>query len=899
MLVSGGCSMKKNTWSSRAFQSLNTRYNVYFNGKQSYDEGLKAISEANKDDYSHIIAMYPVSHHDNAAAATSQMDRTIEKCRKAIKTRSVKTKPELSRSKRYSAKGKAFMKKEEYNPFMDEVWLLLGKAEFHKADFLGAVGTFNYIMRHFSDDQDVVAACRLWVIRSYAELGWIYEAEDMLSKIDQKTLRGDNVGLYASVLTDILLKKHQYKEAVPFLELALKMERDKSLQLRFTYLLAQLYEQAGNKKSAYDTYSDVIKKSPPYEMAFNARIARAGLFLGNMAQTRRELNKMIRNNNNKDYLDQLYSLMGKSYLHQKDTVKAFECFGQAVELSTRNGADKAFTLVTMGDLYYDRKNYVKAHPCYDEASKILTVDNEDYSRVSLRAEKLAGLVVEYETVQLQDSLQRLSAMSPENRLKSIQAYIARLEAEEKVAAEKAAARAEREAEQQTGGMNNMLATPGMGGQGEWYFYNISLVRGGQTDFASKWGNRKLEDNWRRLNKSSVLFDDNGLVAGQQGEAIPGEGIASDSIAQDNQQAQENMINDTKNPEFYLRQIPVTPEQIARSNEIWSEALYKTGVIYQEDLEDFPLALDAYGNYLTRFPEYQHGADALYRSYMLCVKTGRDERAEQERLKLIGQYPESKYASMLADPNYIENRRKMLAGQDTIYKQTYEAYNRSDFRTVFANTDSVVRKYPMTTLMPKFLFLRALSIAKTSDQDAFETALNELLQAYPESDVSSMSKDLLALLKQGKEAQHGSTHGTMLARRETEMSDDAENANVSFSADKNSAHRLILISKAGEVDLYPLQFQLAIYNFSKFLLKDFELKIASIGKEGTGISVYDFDGYEDAGWYLDEIKKEPEIKKLMDTLKVVPLIISEFNYSILNSRLTLDDYRAFITENKNE
>ncbi len=899
LFLVSGCSMNKNTWTTRTVQSVNTRFNVHFNGRVSYEEGLKAIAQGQKDDYGLIIPMYPISKHENAAAATSHLNRTIEKCRKAIKTRSIKIKPKYSRRQASKPGYRAFMNQEEYNPFMSEVWMLLAQAEFHKADFLGAVGTFNYIARHFSEKSDLVLACQLWVIRSYAEMGWIYEAEDLLGKLNQKNLKGDNVGLYAAVYADLLLKKQQYKDAIPYLEMALNREKDKAMKLRFSYLLAQLYQNSGDNRKAYDAFSKLIKMSPPFEMAFNAKISRASLFLGNMSEIRRELNKMTRNYNNRDFLDQLYYTLGKSYLHEKDTVKALDYFQQAVDNSTRNGIDKAVALVVMGDLYYEKQKYVKSHPCYDEASKIMTVDHHDYARISKRAEMLGELVVQHEIVVLQDSLQRLSAMSQEDRLKNIMAYIAKLEQEEKLAAEKEARLAElRETNPNLGApIGGLPAIGGRNPQGEWYFYNPNLMRGGQTEFQSKWGRRKLEDNWRRANKTAVLF------AEEEKEELASNNISSnDTIpegeVQDGQAVapteQIEQTTDWQNPEFYLRQIPVTKEQIERSSLIWSEALFKMGQIYKDKFEDFKLSLNAFQEYMQRFAGYQLVPDALYQSYLMLVRMGNHAEAEVVRTRLIGNYPDSQYGRLLVNPNYIETKQQMFVVQDSLYRMTYNAYNQSDFPTVFANVAYISDKYPTNSLMPKFLFLQALSIGKKLDQTSFETSLTELLEAYPESDVSTMTKDILALLRQGKEAQQGTTHGTMLARREVkQLGENGEDvAHLSFKADKETVHRLVLISTESEESLYQLQFQLAVYNFSRFLLKDFELNINKIDASRNAILVFEFENYSEAEWYLQSIGEDEEIVQLMRKLKTFPLIISDYNYALTKSAFTIDDYLIY-------
>ncbi|HEY6914415.1 MAG TPA: tetratricopeptide repeat protein, partial [Paludibacter sp.] len=394
IVVISGCSVKKNTWTTRAYQATNTRFNVYFNGYVSYNEGLKNILKANKEDYSTVIPMYPISRHSNASAATSDMDRTIEKCRKAIKLHSIKVKPVKNYKKINSPEYKHFYSQEEFNPAMKEAWLLLAKAEFHKGDFLGSVGTFSYIARHYSTDKDVIAVCQLWIARSYGEMGWIYEAEQVLSKLEQDNLKHSNIGLFASVNADLLLKKRQYKEAIPFLELALSKEDDKDMQQRFGYLLAQLYHKTNDDKAAYDAYSKVIKLNPPYEMDFNARISRAQLNTENVYKVRKELRTMLKNKNNKEYRDQLYYVLGNTYLSHGDTLQAIDNYKLSVDTSSRKGIDKAVTLVTLGDLYYKKREYVLAQPCYDEAAKIITNEHDDYARVTRRAETLSELVVQ-------------------------------------------------------------------------------------------------------------------------------------------------------------------------------------------------------------------------------------------------------------------------------------------------------------------------------------------------------------------------------------------------------------------------------------------------------------------------------------------------------------------------
>lgn len=886
ILVITSCSTKKNTWSTRAYQEINTRYNVFFNGKVSYENGLKNILRANVEDYSTIIAMYPISNHKNASAATSDMDRTIEKCRKAIKLHSIKIKPKKNYKKANQPDYKLFYSQEEFNPALKEVWLQLGQAEFHKGDFLGAVGTFMYISRHYAADKNMIAKCQLWTASAYAELGWIYEAEQVLSKLEQANLKHSSLGLFSSVNADLLLKKHQYKEAIPFLELAISKEKDKDLKLRFSYLLAQLYKQTNQNSAAYDAFTKVIKMNPPYEMDFYAKINRTQLGLGNVTKVRSELAKMLKNTNNKDYLDQLYFALGNTFLTNADTTKAIENYKLSVNSSTRNGIDKAITLITMGDLYYLKQNYVDAQPCYEAASKIITNENNDYGRVSRRAELLGELVVQHNIVTLQDSLQHLATLSESKRLDIVNNIINKLIEEEKIAEEKALKETEIV---QNGNDEDFAELPPIGSMnamGGWYFYNPELMRTGQSEFNKKWGRRKLEDNWRRMNKSSSLFSE---------ELAP---VATQEINDTTATKQKAAVSDVKDPEFYLLQIPTTPAQLKKSNSEIATALFEEGLIYKDKIEDLPMAIKTFDEFIKRFGSDERAADAYFYNYLIYSKLNNSNEADNYRTKIITLFPDSKYKMILSQPDYAQRMEKMYQEQDSIYNLTYTAYNSSDFPTVFSYVSYIQKNYPLSTLMPKFLFLNALSIGKKETADKFKTALENLVSAHPESDVSAMSKDILALMNQGLEAKPGKTSGTLLVRRDEEtIAGSQEFTPQKFSADKKTKHRLMLISSGNANDLNKLLYNIASYNFSSFLIKDFDLAINKLDSTQNALSVTNFESYDEAQWYVNSINTNEELNALMKGLVSQKIIISEDNFALLRTGLGLDEYLLFTAKNK--
>ena len=879
-----GCSTKKNTWSSRFYQATNTRYNVLFNGVNSYNEGLKSIQKANQEDYSTIIPMYPISHHSNAKSAVQSMDRTIEKCRKSIKLHSIKIKPNKNYKKANLPEYKLFYDQQEFNPALKEAWLLLAQAQFHKADFLGSAATFSYVARLYNTDKEIETVCQLWIIRAYAEMGWIYEAEQVLSKLDQNNLKSEDIGLFASVNADLLLKKHQYKEAIPFLALALTKEKDKDLKQRFNFLLAQLYQKTGNDKSAYDAYSAVIKMNPPYEMDFNARISRAQLDRGNVVSVRKYLQKMLRNPNDKDYLDQLYFALAKTYLNSGDTLKAIENYKLSIEKSTRNGIDKAVTLITLGDLYYFKKKYILAQPCYDDASKIITNEQTDYDRVTNRAETLGELVVQNTTVELQDSLQRLAAMPESKRLEVVNKLIQKLIADEKEAAKKQLEKANNS----NNNDENFANQPPIGGNlpgaaGDWYFYNPNLIRSGQSDFQKKWGNRKLEDNWRRTNKAVALFADDTSTSNP------------DVSTTDTLTKKAAVTTDVKDPAFYLKQIPVTASQIASSNAEIATGLYNMGLIFKDKIQDMPMAISTFGTFIKRFDKDERVPDAYFQLYLIETKLGNKDETEHYRTSLMNEFPDSKYQKILSQPDYASRQEKMYVEQDSIYDLTYKAFNKNAFDTVFNNVAYIQKNYPLSTLMPKFLFLNALSIGKSNTSDKFEVALEDLVKNYPQSDVSAMSKDILGLLKQGREARVGTSSGSLIVRRdlETKTENTSATAELKFSTDKQTKHRLLLITSTTAVNMNKLQYNIASYNFSRFMIKDFDLIITKLDSLHSVLSVTNFESYDETDWYAKSILADATISKLLNDFNVQEVVISEDNYALMKTSFNLNDYLAFL------
>lgn len=844
-LILSSCSTQKNTWATRSYHQTKVQYNILFNGNIAYEEGLKAIRDANTDDYSRVLYLYPVSNHKAAESATTQMDKTIEKCRKCIKLHSIKAKPKRNPKRANDPKYKLWLQSEEFNAKMGLAWIRLGEAEFHKGDFLGAVSTMKYIINHYGNDPDMIAQSQLWIARAYAEMDWQYEAEDMLNRVQIDALSKKHARLYSAVKADVLLHGEQYHAAIPFVKIAIPYEKRTVYRPRFSYVLGQLYELDGKREEAVDAYKSVVRMAPPIEMEFNARLRIAEL--GGKSSLR-QLRIMTKQSKYKDKLDQIYGAMGNVYLAQHDTLKALEMYDKAISEATQAGTAKAAVLVRAGDIYYERCAYAKAQPCYREAVTILTAENDQYSRIQKRSEMLDELILAYNQVQLQDSLQRLGHMTEEQQRAIVDKIIADLIAAEKAdsvkQAEAAIELARGDRQPRSVNTANMLGGASLQ-KGEWYFYNPQLIKQGKQEWLRRWGNRKLEDNWRRQNKQVVAVMDD----------MYGDEADTTVLAADSTKRQQSMETDVHKPEYYLQQIPRIPQDYVASDSLWREAMVALYYLYRDKVEDADLAQETLRELEKRF-------------------------AGHPSVKAI--YEEEKLRALRNDEAYIARMRRMLAEQDSLYASTYAAYTKGQYAQVKTNKQYAEQEFPQSTLMPRFLFLNAVSVARTEGQKAFTDELKNMVERYPETELGAMAKDMLAMMGQGMESKKGGSTGSLADMRgqvETEQPEEEDNQARQWSDDRKQASVVLLVlPQADEQALNELLYEVALFNFSQFLIRDFDLQKMPVFGEGCALRISGFADMDEAEWWVGLVKKDAHMQSVLHTIEIKA--VTEVNLPLL-------------------
>ena len=901
------CSPKKNTAASRKYQAFITRYNIYYNGDTHFKETLKEMEGKYEDDYSQLLYMHPTEARINTKAPqpNGNFDRSIEKAQKAIQLRSITKRPK-KKSGKQDAKYKEWLKREEYNPFLHNAWMMMGRSQFYNGDFLGAASTFFYTSKHFWWLPETVLEAKLWRARSYCALEWLFETENIIIKIKEDELTNNTLKeLYNNVYAGYYIKLNEYEKAIPYLQKAIDYA-DGSQTIRLRFLLGQLYSRIGKKQEAYEAFKKAGGASnAPYRTQFNARIKQSEVYSGaNIEPEVKALKRMTRYDRNKEYLDQIYYAIGNLYLSRQDTLNAIENYEMANEKSTRNGIDKAINQVTLGDLYYIRHNYDKAQPCYSEAVPQLPETYPNYAQIKRRSDVLDELAVYSQNVTLQDSLLRLSKLSPKELDKVIEKIIDDLKKKEKEEAENAQ-REEYLAQQKAQGSNlqntgtSAPKTFTLNTDDSWYFYNTATKNAGKTEFQKTWGSRKLEDDWRRRNKASFNASDFESGDGNtDGEGVDSTDIDEGGEKELSKEEQEKLkrAEDPHYPEYYLKQIPKTDEERNTAHEIIQEGLYNMGIILKDKMEDFNASRSEFNRLLSQYPDNIYRLDVYYNMYIMAVRENSIAESNKYRDLILEHFPESGYGIAMRDPNYFDNLKMMNVQQETLYESTYEAYLNNRNAEVHDAYKYMTEKFPLSRIMPKFMFLHALSFITEKDSEQFNATLKELLEKYPDTDITPLASSYLKQMAQGRKLESSSSNLRGMFWETKLGNDSVANANASkvaeFTINEQEPHYLVLLFPTDVISANQLLFEVARHNFTAFTIKSFDLELMNFDKLGLVI----IKGCRN----LEELKQYRKIMNESADFRLPPQVrpveISESNFKILiNEGRSFEEYFIFSGE----
>lgn len=852
MSIATSCSSKKNTAASRNYTAFITKYNIYYNGDTHYKETLSEMERTYEDDYTTFLYTHPAQAHANEKAPQPSGDftRSIEKAQKAIQLRSIKKKPKKKSGKKNDAAYKAWMKRDEYNPFLHNAWMMMGRSQFMNGDFLGSASTFFYISKHFTWLPETVTESKLWQARSYCSMDWLYEAEVIITRIKQDDLTNKKLKyLYNVTYADYLIKSGKYEQSVDYLKNAVNFTSG-AQKSRLNFLLGQVYTRIGKKAEAYKAYGDAGKwNGATYRAKFNARIKQSEVYEGaDITKEVNSLKRMTRYARNKEYLDQIYYAIGNLYLSRCDTTEAIKNYELAAEKSTRNGIDKAISQITLGELYFAKQKYDKAQPCYAEAVPLLPETYPNYKLLKKRSDVLDELAIYSQNVVLQDSLLCLSHMDKEQQLDVIYQIIERLKKKEKEEEENAKRESylAEKASEGTGLRDNGNSAPTqftLNTDKAWYFYNTATRNAGKTEFQRKWGSRKLEDDWRRRNKSSFNFNDfeesttdENADSDNADNSDNTEDSTTANSPEDEKAAKEKEAHeaDPHFPEYYLKQIPATDEDRATSHEIIQESYFNMGLILKDKLEDYTASMMEFDSLMIKYPDNKYKLDVYYNIYLMFMRKNDIRLANRYRNIIVSEFPDSPYGIAMRDPNYIENLKVMEEREEQIYADAYNAYLENKNKDVHTAYEMMQEQYATSKLMPKFMFIDALAYVTENNPDLFKERLKSMLEKYPDTDIAPIASSYLSGLAKGRKLNTGGTNtrGMIWDIRLSNDSTLAENTEAAeFELNPEDKQLFILLFPTDTVSPNELLYKIARHNFTSFVVSDFDLEMMNFGRLG--------------------------------------------------------------------
>lgn len=904
-LILTGCSTQKNTAQSRWWHAFNAKYNTYYNGTLAYIDGSLEKETGNKDNYTEQIPLYTVSNKNSREIGKANFDRAIEKCEKAIHQHSIKRRPEWTKNRRKTAKDIEWLSRREYNPFLWKAWMLMGRSQFYQGDFESAAATFSYMSRLYATQPAIYGKARAWLAKCYIEQNWNYDAEDVIRNILRDSIHWRAQKEWDYTFADYYIHTGNAEQAIPYLRKVISHEMRRKQKAREWYLMGQLQASIGNKKEAYKAFRHVIRQNPPYELAFNARIAMTEVMAkDNAGKMISRLKRMAASDNNKEYQDQIYYAIGNIHLSRKDTLQAITAYEKGNQKSTRNGIEKGVLLLHLGDLYWTKEKFSDARRCYGEAIGLLDKDRKDYQQLANRSKVLDELVPYTDAVQLQDSLQQLARMSEKERNAAIDRVIDALKKKEK---EERNRKAEEEAEstlRQDGGNlanNNNFAssnspqknnensanTPA---NGQWYFYSPLTVSQGKAQFQKLWGKRDNVDNWQRINKT--------VVANAAGaEEITDE--QRDSLAQAAEQEEllkqtsDSAVNDPHRREYYLAQIPFTPEQLAESNKLLEDGLYHAGVIFKDKLDNLPLSRKSLLRLVNNHPDYAHLDDAYYHLYLLYSRERKPEMAQTYLQKLKAEYPESQWTTLLSDPYYAENAKRGVQIEDSLYTLTYQAFRDGEYDKVERNAQISRNRFPDGANRDKFLFIGGLSKLNDGDIKSCLADLKEVVSKYPDSRLSEMAGMIINGVDAGRRLYGGKFDlNDVWTRRSIELNDRDSTRQKGYSPERNASFVFLLAYDLDKTNENQLLFEMAKYNFTSYKARYFDINIEDL--EGLHrMQISGFNSYDEARQYANAVYQQPAIKRLLGNVRAY--VISEPNLKLLGTSHTYEEYEKFYSK----
>ncbi len=719
------CDSQKQTVASRGMQNLTAHYNILYNAKELISESERNIQLAATDDYERLIPVYKEPTEAISLPELKNLDEAILKANVIVN--------EKSRSN-----------------YVDDAYFLIAKANHLKANFYNASEFFTYVYKSYPEEKELRQAALAWMARSFIQSERFEEAEATLdTALKHIETEKESVGDIYATRAQLHLYAQQDEQAITLLEQAIKHAANRQHKIRWTFLLAQLQQLKGNVEAAYENYTEVVKSNAPFDMAFNANLSRISIRdeqSGNQTDRSQQLRALLKDDKNRDFIDQIYFQIASSYADEKDLENAIENYNAAIKSSTKNPTQKGLAYLRLAEIYFDQSDFIRSKSYYDSTLAVLPKTYPAYDLINKKTANLETLADRLTIISREDTLQMLAGLPEADRELRIGALV-REQALKVIHSSAADA-----ANSNLSGATQALANRAR--EGKFYFNNSVALSQGLIDFKKQWGNRKLEDNWRRSQKSAsdittALSPDQAIANNPFQQPVP------DPVASNIETIRKTFIEG----------MPLTAEQRTISDQKIATAYYDIGNYYRDVSLDTLAALNTYEKLLSRFPENPNKLAVYYNLYRLH-RNSNPERSEEFKNILLKDFPDSPFAKIILDPQYDQKTDEQEIAFNRFYNEAYDQYSNRQYTRVLSHIDGYGKAFTGRPMPAQLDYLRALAIGRTQALPQLETAFRELVTAYPQDKlIVPLVKEHLAFIDSNR---------TMIASRPVALVDNDPN-----------------------------------------------------------------------------------------------------------------------------
>jgi tetratricopeptide (TPR) repeat protein len=838
-------------WIKKRWHNMNARFNGLYHSRVLIQESITSLQKAHKDDFSKVVTVYGYGGPDLASQVQGNMEEVYKKCSELIN-------------------------KHPNSKWIDDAYFLIGKAYYFKNDPFNAIETFQYVSTQYPNSGNRFDS-KLWIVLSFLRQDKLYDAESLLGLLKQeKDLPSRLNKDIAMAGAEIYIREGKYAQAETEVRKALDEKTTRNERYRLNFVLGQLLAMQEKYKESEPYFVKTIKLNPPYEFAFQSNLylirSIRSSTNGSLKTPKKYLTRMLRDDKNIDYFDQIYYELANLELQENNRANAIDYYQKSIASSTQNQEQKANSYYALANLFFEAKEYTQAQKYYD--STVLTIDKEhpNYEQIKATQSVLTDLIESLVEIERQDSLLDLGSKSRAEIDRLIDLKIQ----EEKRLAEEMAERKRRAAENEEFDANTLNRTNKVNANqntGIWYFYNPSAVARGTNSFKRKWGDRPLVDNWRLTSKYNVPQKTDPDVEEEKTE----EDLAAEYDETSDQEKQEILKDIDQNKRKYYAEIPMTTTSRAAAKVSIAKALFAAGKIYQNDLKEYQKAVPFYERLLEEFDFSSDLAEAHYNLFKCHEAMGNVALSNRYKKDLIDNYPNSPFTAVLTNrkmDNPTETSDKKIVA---LYEKCYAAFQAGQYEACLEYRKQALETSPGNALQAKFDLLAAFVAGKRDGQRAYLDALALIKENYPGTAEAQKAEDILA---------HFDTKKALAAQKgDTDASD--------YKVEDDAPHFYLVVYDAAKADLVEAAF--STYNKNNHALKNLRTNTYPLGDKQV-MAVQFFENKDQAYAYYIEFLKNGTFFKEIGLSGHETFVITKNNFKTLMKDKNSNSYSVFFVQN---